>query len=122
MSEEHFGHSDNNGDGVPPQINNNFHLYSTFQETQGCFPSKQINTNKLAAKSLCEQVSLQCRLKRVQSRCLANLRWERVPEGRGCHTEGSVPKGSPAGAGDGEETQVCRPQVQQGGVFMEEVQ
>lgn len=34
---------------------------------------------------------------------------ERVPEGRGCHTESSVPKGLTAGAGDGEETLVRRP-------------
>lgn len=50
-----------------------------------------------------------------------NLIWERVPEGSGCHTEGSIPKGSPAGAGDRQEIHVQRLQVLQWGMFMEEI-
>lgn len=43
-----------------------------------------------------------------ESRDEANLHWERVPEGRSCHTEGSIPRGSPVSAGDGAKTSIQR--------------
>ena len=42
----------------------------------------------------------------VQCGDVANLRRESVPEGGGCHTEGSVPEGSQFGAGGGEQARV----------------
>lgn len=41
----------------------------------------------------------------LQCRAIVSLIWERVPEGGGCHTEGSVPKGiNKVGARDRKET------------------
>lgn len=57
---------------------------------------KANKADKLCAKNLREQVSLQGGFKRVQALPTAEFHWERVPEGQG----------SAAGSGDGEETQV----------------
>ena len=57
----------------------------------------------------------------VKHRDVADLRMESVPEGGGCHTEGSVPKGLQVGTDGGEQARVGRPQVPGWGMWAEEV-
>ena len=55
-------------------------------------------------------MSFQGSLKRVQCCSVADLEWERVPQGGGCHAEGSVPEGPKVRRWDCEKVQVSRTQ------------
>ena len=50
-------------------------------------------TNRLGAEGLSKQMGLEGPFEVVKRGDVADLRRESVPEGGGCHTEGSVPEG-----------------------------